>query len=149
MEAATDPIGVKRLQRQALLVGLIVAAIPILCRFLMLCAFAVAPDAFPTAGRTLMDVRFRPIRIVLLCVAVAGSTIVNCVRVLLDGGRTARTALGYFLFLLLCFFAVPMMFSVTLLASHIGWPWLVAMSAAGGANLWVACIPEMEIAGSA
>jgi hypothetical protein len=37
----------------------------------------MARDAFPTADRTFTEARFWPIQIVLLCVAVAGSAIVN------------------------------------------------------------------------
>jgi hypothetical protein len=62
--------GVK--QRQVFLVGLIVAAVPILCQLTMLAEQAAAPDAFPAADRTFTEARFWPIRIVLLCVAVAG-----------------------------------------------------------------------------
>ncbi len=39
------------------------------------------------------------------------------------------------------------MFSVTLLASHIGWMWLTGMTLIGGANLVLAYALEMEIAG--
>ena len=45
----------------------------------------------------------------------------------------------------LAFFVESMMFSVTLLASHIGLSWLVAMTILGVATLWLAYLLEMEI----
>ena len=45
MSDGDDPRSVKRQQRQALLVGLVIAAVPILCQVLMLCSLIVAPDA--------------------------------------------------------------------------------------------------------
>jgi len=75
-----DPRSVKCQQRQALLVGLVIAAVPILCQVLMLCSLIVAPDAFPAADRTLTEARFWPIQIVLFCVSVAGTAMVDCVR---------------------------------------------------------------------
>ena len=62
-------IGVKRRQQKVFLVGLIVAAVPILCQCLML---AAAPEAFPAANRSFTEARFWPIQVVLVCVAVAG-----------------------------------------------------------------------------
>jgi hypothetical protein len=74
---------IKRQQRRMLLVDLIVAAIPIGCQLLMLLALAAAPPGtFPAADRTFTDLRFWPIQIVLLCVAVAGNAIVDCIRLL-------------------------------------------------------------------
>ena len=61
-----DGVGVKRRQRRGFLVGIIVAAVPILCQFLMLAALAAAPDAFPAADRTFGEARFWPIQVVLL-----------------------------------------------------------------------------------
>ena len=84
--------GVKRLKRLVFLVGIIVAAIPILCQVLMLAAIAAAPDAFPAADRTFTEARFWPIQVVLLCVAVAGSAFVNCVRVNAEGAADPKMA---------------------------------------------------------
>ena len=124
------------------------AAVPILCQFLMLAALSVAPEAFPAAERTFTQARFWPIQVVLLCVAVAGSAIVNCVRLMLTKGWIDNAVLGYFLPLLLFFFIESMMFSVTLLASRIGWGWLAGMAIIGAANLALAYAMEMEIAGA-
>jgi hypothetical protein len=148
MSAAAEPVSVKRQQRRVLLVGLVVAAIPILCQILMLCAVATAPAAFPAADRTLAQARFWPVQIVLLCVAIAGSAIVDFVRLLLAGGTVEKTAVGFFLLVLLFFFVVSVMFSVTLLASQIGWLWLISMTIAGAAAMVFAYYLEMEIAGS-
>jgi len=137
--------GVKRRRQLVFLVGLIVAAIPILCQFLMLGALSAAPEAFPAADRTFTEARFWPIQVVLLCVAVAGSAIVDCVRRMLDERPIDGTVVGYFLLLLLFFFIESMMFSVTLLASRIGWDWLTGMSVVGALNLSLAYMLEMEI----
>lgn len=148
MVDTTDTGDIKRQQRRMLLVGFIVAAIPIGCQLLMLLALTAAPPGtFPAADRTFTDLRFWPIQIVLLCVAVAGNAIFDCIRFLWNTGRAERTPLGYLLILLLLFFIEPMMFSVTLLASRIGWPWLALMIVLGGANLLLAYALEMEIAG--
>jgi hypothetical protein len=56
-----DNISVKRQQRRGFLVGLIVAAVPILCQVLMLLALWAAPEAFPAADRTFTQGRFWPI----------------------------------------------------------------------------------------
>ena len=97
MADGTEHLNIKRQQRRMLLVGLIVAAIPIGCQFLMLLALGAAPPGtFPAADRTFTDLRFWPIQIVLLCVAVAGNAIVDCVRVFWNSGRTDRTALVFF-----------------------------------------------------
>jgi hypothetical protein len=144
--AGADGSGIKRQQRRIFLVGFVVAAVPIVCQFLMLGALKAAPDAFPAADRTFTEARFWPIQVVLLCVAVAGSAIVNCVRLMLTQGRIDGTVLAYFLPLLFLFFFESMMFSVTLLAAGIGWGWLVAMAAIGAATLFVAYMLDMVIA---
>lgn len=139
---------IKRQQRRMLLVGLIVAAIPIGCQLLMLLALAAAPQGtFPAADRTFTDLRFWPIQLVLLCVAVAGNAIVDCIRFSWNTGRADRTILGYLLMLCLLFFVESMMFSITLLASQIGWSWLAGMILFGTSNLLLAYMLEMEIAG--
>jgi len=142
-----EGISVKRRQRLIFLVGLIVAAIPILCQLLTLAALSLAWDSFPAADRTFTEARFWPIQIVLLCVAVAGSAIVDCVRSMLTEGRVDGAVLGYFLPLLLVFFIESMMFSVTLLASRIGWDWLIWMGVIGASNLYLAYMLEMETGG--
>jgi hypothetical protein len=141
----TDEPGVKRGQRRLFLVGIVVAGIPILCQVLMLAALRAAPDAFPAADTTFTEARFWPVQAVLLCVAVAGSTIVNCVRVMLKEGRIENATLAWFLPLLLCFFVESLMFSVTLLAARIGWSWLIGMSAIATGNLVLAYGLEMEL----
>jgi hypothetical protein len=113
----------------------------------MLLALSAAPDAFPAADRTFTEVRFWPIQVVLLCVAVAGSAIVNCVRLMLNDGQIGVTSLAYFLCLLLAFFVESMMFSVTLLASRIGWGWLIGMAAVGALNLFLAYMLDMTNTG--
>ena len=141
----TENADIKNQQRRMPLVGLIVAAIPIGCRLPML---GVAPQGiFPAADRTFTDIPFWPIQIVLLCVAVAGNAIVDWVRVFWNTGRTDRTALVFLLMLVLAFFVESMMFSVTLLASHIGWSWLAPMTILGAANMWLAYMLEMELVG--
>jgi hypothetical protein len=150
MESVTDEIkgvGVKRRQRRVFLVGLVVAAVPILCQCLMLAALSTAPEAFPAADRTFTEARFWPIQVVLLCVAVGGTAIVDCVKLLLTDRRIGGAVLAYFLPLLLCLFVESMMFSVTLLASRIGWSWLAGMTAIGAFNLLLAFMLEMEIVG--
>jgi hypothetical protein len=114
----------------------------------MLAALSVAPEAFPAADRTFTEARFWPIQVVLLCVAVAGSAIVDCVRLMLTKGSIDSAVPGYFLPLLLFFFIESMMFSVTLLASRIGWGWLAGMTIIGVANLALAYGLEMEIVGA-
>jgi hypothetical protein len=144
-----DNISVKRQQRRGFLVGLIVAAVPILCQVLMLLALWAAPEAFPAADRTFTQGRFWPIQVVLLCVAVAGTAIVDCMKLMLTERRIEDAVLAYFLPLLLCLFVESMMFSVTLLASRIGWSWLAGMTVIGVFTLLLAFMSEMEIAGKA
>ena len=141
----TEAISIKRQQRRVFLVGIVVAAIPILCQVLMLAAIVAAPDAFPVADRTFTEARFWPIQVVLLCVAVTGSAFVNCVRIMLTERRIKNAALAWFLPLPLFFFVESMMFSVTLLDSHIGWGWLIGMTVIGVGNLVFAYGLEMEI----
>jgi hypothetical protein len=140
--------GGKRRRQLVFTVGFIVAAIPILCQFLMLGALSAAPEAFPSADRTFTEARFWPIQVVLLCVAVAGTAIVDCVRMMLNGQPIDGTVVGYFLLLLLFFLIESMMFSVTLLASRIGWEWSMGMSVVGALNLSLAYMLEMEIGDS-
>ena len=143
-----EHVEIKRQQRRMLLIGVVVAAVPIGCQLMMVLALGAAPlGTFPAADRTYTDVRFWPIQIVLLCVAVSGNAIVNCIRFLWDTGRAERTALGYLLMLCLLFFIESMMFSITLLASQIRWPWLAGMIMFGAFNLIQAYMLEMEIAG--
>jgi len=85
----------------------------------------------------------------LLCVAVAGTAIVDCVKLMLGERRIEGAVLAYFLPLLLCLFVESIMFSVTLLASRIGWSWLAGMTIVGVFNLLLAFMLEMEIAGKA
>jgi hypothetical protein len=145
---------IKRQQRRILLVGSIVAAIPIGCQFLMLLALAAAPaGTFPGADATITEPGFWPVQIVLLCgivllcVGVAGNAITDCVRAFWTTGRTERSELSFLLALILAFFAESAMFSVTLLGAAIGWTWLVAMLILGAGNLAIAYALEMEIAG--
>ena len=140
--------GGKRRRQLVFTVGFIVAAIPILCQFLMLGALSAAPEAFPSADRTFTEARFWPIQVVLLCVAVAGTAIVDCVRMMLNGQPIDGTVVGYFLLLLLFFLIGSMMVSVTLLASRIGWDWSMGMSVVGALNLSLAYMLEMEIGDS-
>lgn len=147
MADRTENVDIKREQRRMLLLGVIVAAIPVGCQFLMLLALGAAPPGtFPAADRTFTDVRFWPIQIVLVCVGVAGNAIVDCIRFLWATGRADRTIIGYLLRLLFVFFIESMMFSVTLLASQIRWPWLAGMIVFGAFNLLQAYMLEMEIA---
>ena len=81
--------------------------------------------------------------------AVAGTAIVDCVKSMLTEQPIEGAVLAYFLPLLLCFFVESMMFSVTLLASRIGWSWLAGMTVIGALNLLLAFMLEMEIAGKA
>jgi len=141
----TGGIGVRRRQQRVFLVGFIVAAVPILCQLLMLAALSAAPEAFPVADRTFTEARFWPVQVVLLCVAVGGSAIVNCVRLMMIEERIERVVISYFLSLLLFFFIESMMFSVTLLATGIGWRWLAGMAVIGIVNFWLAYALEMEI----
>lgn len=90
-----DSIEIKRQQRRGFLVGLTVAAVPILCQVLMLLALWAAPEAFPAADRTFTQARFWPIQIVLLCVAVAGTAIVDCVKLMLAERQIEGAVLGY------------------------------------------------------
>jgi hypothetical protein len=85
----------------------------------------------------------------LLCVAVAGTAIVDCVKLMLNERQIEGAILAFFLPLLLCLFVESMMFSVTLLASRIGWSWLAAMTVIGVLTLLLAFMLEMEIAGKA
>ena len=147
MTDKVEGIGAKRRQQRIFVVGLTVAAVPILCQCLMLAALAAAPEAFPAADRSFTEVRFWPIQVVLVCVAVAGTAIVDCVRTMLTEERINSTALAYFLWLLLFFFIESIMFSVTLLASRIGWDWLIGMAMAGALNLFLAYTLEMELSG--
>lgn len=147
MRETADSTDIKRKQRRGFLVGLTVAGVPILCQVLMLLALRAAPEAFPAADRTFTEARFWPIQVVLLCVAVAGTAIVDCVKSMLTEQRIEGTVLAYFLPLLLCLFVESMMFSVTLLASRIGWGWLAGMTVIGAFNLLLAFMLEMEIAG--
>jgi hypothetical protein len=139
-----DGIDVKRRQQRVFLVGCIVAAVPILCQFLMLAALSTAPESFPVADRTFTEARFWPVQVVLLCVAVAGSAIVDRVRLMLIEERIDGVVISYFLSLLLFFCIESIMFSVTLLATGIGWRWLAAMAVIGVVNLWPAYALEME-----
>src|SRR5690242_6889187 len=127
-----ETVSIKRQQRRMQLIGFIVAAIPIGCQLLMLMALQAAPDgAFPTADRTFTDARFWPIQVVLLCVGVAGSAIVDCIKLMWNTGRSDRPALVYLLALVLAFFVESLMFSVILLAATIGWKWLGTMTIIG------------------
>jgi len=83
----------------------------------------------------------------LLCVAVSGNAIVDCIRYLWMTGRADRPALGYLLWLFFLLFIESMMFSVTLLASQIGWSWLAGMTLIGVVNLALAYQSSMKIAG--
>jgi hypothetical protein len=148
MADKAETVDVKRQQRQVLLVGVIVAAIPFVCQLLMLIALESAPaGTFPTADRSFTDARFWPIQIVLLCVSVSGNAMVDCVRFLWTTGRADRTALGYLLWLFFVFFIESLMFSVTLLAPQINWSWLAVMTVFGAVNLLLAYQLSMEIAG--
>jgi hypothetical protein len=143
-----ETVDIKRQQRQILLVGVIVAAIPFVCQLLMLITLAAAPaGTFPAADRSFTDARFWPIQIVLLCVSVSGNAIVDCVRFLWTTGRADRAALGYLLWLFLAFFIESIMFSVTLLATGMSWYWLAVMTIIGTVNLVLAYQLSMEIAG--
>jgi hypothetical protein len=147
MPDATEITSQKRQQRQLMLVGGIVAAVPFACQLLMLIASASAPDGtFPAVDRSFSDPRFWAVQVVLLCVAVSGNAIVDCVRIFWTTGRVDTAALTFLLWLVFLFFIESMMFSVTLLASRIGWPWLGQMIAVGFANLFLAYGLQMELA---
>jgi hypothetical protein len=102
--------------------------------------------AFPAADRSFTDVRFWPIQIVLLCVAVSGNALVDCVRFFWTTDRSDRTALGYLLWLFFFFFVESILFSVTLLASRMKWDWLAIMTVIGAVDLFLAYMLEMELA---
>jgi len=76
-------------------------------------------------------------------VTVAGTAIVDCVKLMLTDRRIEAAVLGYFLPLLLCLFVESIMFSVTLLAFRIGWNWLIGMTVIGAFNLSLAYMLEM------
>lgn len=140
-------LDVKRQQRQILLVGVVVAAIPFVCQLLMLIALAAAPaGTFPAADRSFTDLRFWPVQIVLLCVSVSGNAIVDCVRVFWTTGRADKAALGYLLWLLFFFSIESIFFSVTLLASRMPWYWVAIMAVIGAVDLFLAYVLEMELA---
>ena len=128
-----DGIDVKRRQQRVFLVGCVVAAVPILCQLLMLAALSTAPESFPVADRTFTEARFWPVQVVWLCVAVAGSAIVDCVRLMLIEERIDGVVISYFLSLSLFFFIESIMFSITLPATGRGWlRWLSSASLTSG-----------------
>ena len=125
---------------------MVVASLPIAIQILMALAQAADSGAFPIADRTLLDARFWPTQVVLLCVAVAGNAAVDFIRVVRRGHPIRPDTLTFFLALLLLFVGVSVMFSVSLLNSRIGWPWLIGMSALGLCDLFLAYLLEIELA---
>ena len=146
IQPPTDLASRQREQRVVLGIGLIVAALPIAIQILMALALAVDSSAFPVADRTLLDARFWPTQIVLLCVAVAGNAAVDFIRVMRRGNPTTAYALTLFLLLLVFFICISVMFSVSLLNSRIGWLWLAGMAAFGLVDLFFAYLLQIELA---
>jgi hypothetical protein len=136
----------RREQRTVLLIGTIVAGLPILFQILMATAMQIDPAAFPLGDKTLTDARFWPIQVVLLCVAVAGNAAVDWIQLMRRQPNDSRRSLTLFLSLILFFVFVSIMFSVSLLDDRIGWLWLAAMSFFGVVDLAMAYLLEMEIA---
>jgi hypothetical protein len=136
----------RRDQRTVLLIGAVVAGLPILPQVLMAGAMQIDPEAFRHRDRTSSDVRFWPNQIVLLCVAVAGNAAVDWIRIMRKSENLARPSLTSFLLLVVFFVFVSIMFSVSLLDDRIGWLWLAIMSVFGVTDLVWAYLWEMEIA---
>jgi uncharacterized membrane protein HdeD (DUF308 family) len=146
MRPPQDHASKQREQRAVLLIGTIVAGLPILFQILMASAMLIDPGAFPKGDKTLSDARFWPIQIVLLCVAVSGNAAVDWIRVMRRPRNETRPSLTIFLLLVLFFVFVSIMFSVSLLDDKIGWGWLIVMSFFGLVDLIAAYLLEMGIA---
>jgi hypothetical protein len=145
MPPPPDLAAKRKEQRIVLLIGTVVAGLPIVFQILMAGAMLIDPDAFPHRDKTLSDVRFWPIQLILLCVAIAGNAAVDWIRITWRAERQNRTAFALFLLLVLFFVLVSIMFSVSVLDDKIGWPWLVVMSLFALADLIFAYQLEMEI----
>ncbi len=136
----------RRDRRTVLLVGAVVAGLPILFQVLVAGAMQIDPKAFPHRDKTLSDARFWPLQIVLPCVAIAGNAAVDRIRVMWRPGNEVKPSLTLFLLLVLFFVFVSIRFSVSLPDHRIGWLWLAVMSLFGLADLVRAYQLEMEIA---
>ncbi len=69
--------GVRRRQRRIFILGFCAAGVPIILQILSAFVVWTTPDGFPKADDNVFGVGFWCVQVMLLCVAVAGNTIID------------------------------------------------------------------------
>lgn len=128
------------------MLGFGAAVIPIACQVSMQFVAWLSPKAFPDADKNLFDVDFWAIQLMLLSVAVAGGTIVNFGKTMIDHTLKKANVVVQFFILLFFFLLISLAFSVTLLDSDMGLTFIAVILILSAGGLFLAYRVEMDIA---
>jgi len=147
MTVTPDPAAVaRRHQRQVFFMGCAAAAVPIVCQLLMLLVVSTSPAAFPKADKSFIEVKFWPIQIVLLFLAVSGNVFVDFAKFIVDHRVGVLDIVIKFLLMGFAFLVISLLFSVTLLDTELSWIPTTTMAIFGLAGLYLAYRVGMDIA---
>jgi hypothetical protein len=134
-------------QRHVFALGVGAAGIPIFCQLLMgLIMVTSGKQDFPKADPALGNLHFWDVQMVLLCVAIAGNTLVDFGKHVIDHtakkpGVVLRAGiLGFF------FFIISLLFSVTLLGTDVLSTLGIPMLIFGAVDLVIAYVVDMDLA---
>lgn len=142
-----DESQIRRRQRFLFIIGLVVAAIPVVAQVGAALLVQLSPDGdFPNHDKSLYTATFWIVQVTLLTVATCGNTVANYFRVgmgsaIRDGSVALRTLLmAVILFLLSYVIAMSLLNSL-----HVGY-WLTAVASLGIINMFLSYRVEMDLA---
>jgi len=137
----------KKRQRLVFAMGVGAACIPIFCQVLMgiVIVFAGRQD-FPKSDPTIKDLHFWDVQMVLLCAAVAGNTLVDFGKHVIDHTAEKPIIVVRVGVLALFFLITSVLFSVTLLGTDVLSTMGIPMLCVGVMSVGVAYIVGMDLA---
>jgi len=137
----------KKRQRLVFAMGFGAACIPIFCQVLMgiVIAFSGRQD-FPRSDPTIKDLHFWDVQMVLLCVAIAGNTLVDFGKHVIDDSAQKPIIVFKAAVLGLFFLIISLIFSVTLLGTDVLSTLGIPLLFVGVFDLAVAYAVDMDLA---
>ncbi|HYH17217.1 MAG TPA: hypothetical protein VD995_01250 [Azospirillum sp.] len=138
---------VKRRQRTAFFVGVLVAAVPVIMQLIAAAVILLSPaEDFPNYDKGLSAASFWLVQIVLLAVAVCGNTFVNYFRVSMVKPVKHWAIVVQTAVMVVILFGLSTVTTISLLNSpHVGL-WLTAVAMLGIINLFLSYRVEIDLA---
>ncbi len=122
------------------------ASVPMVCQLIVAFALLTAGDDFPKADHSLLGINFWGVQMMLVCVAVAGNTIIDFGKHMVEHKAGNLSFVGQFFALALSFVALSVFFAITLLDTELSLTFLLPVLTSGALALLFAYLVDMKIA---